>query len=351
MAQMLARVEIRLQGDLAFPAGSMYWLKPSMVAIIKAMMLRPEEFEVEAAQLDGTLAHAFERCLGFLVAAGGMRVVETGEIPGAPGSRPRPRDADARLRQRLLPAAVPPDARERRLVGQGLHRMDRRHPGAARLRRPRPALPAVGPRLLRPARPRDDGRAVGPRERGRHRRLLRLPLLVRRRVRGRPAHPREAARRPPRPAGHPLPLLSLLGQRGLAAQLGRALGRGPPRPDLCGGLRGRRSSPRRCPTSPTRATSGPTAGVRASSSIARPTSPTRRPRSRGCAPPGPPPATRRSSSAPCSSTSRARARSRPTSSTSGSRCRRTASSARRTISPAARTGRRPSSASPTTSRG
>lgn len=89
VAQMLARVEIRLVGDLAFPAGSMYWLKPSIVAAIKALMLAPEEFEVEAAQLDGTLAHAFERCLGFLVAAGGLRVVETGEIPETAPAAPR----------------------------------------------------------------------------------------------------------------------------------------------------------------------------------------------------------------------------------------------------------------------
>jgi hypothetical protein len=84
VAQILARVEIRPTGELAFPAGSMYWLKPPMIATIKALMLAPEEFEVEAAQLDGTLAHAFERTLGFIVAAGGMRVVETGEIPAAP---------------------------------------------------------------------------------------------------------------------------------------------------------------------------------------------------------------------------------------------------------------------------
>ena len=84
VAQMLARIEVRLTGELAFPAGSMYWLKPSVVAAIKAMMLAPEEFEVEAAQLDGTLAHAFERALGFLVSAGDLRVVETGQIPAEP---------------------------------------------------------------------------------------------------------------------------------------------------------------------------------------------------------------------------------------------------------------------------
>jgi hypothetical protein len=84
VAQLLARVEVRLRGDLAFPAGSIYWLKPSMIAIVKALMLKPEEFDVEAAQLDGTLAHAFERALGFLVGAGGLRVVETSEIAAAP---------------------------------------------------------------------------------------------------------------------------------------------------------------------------------------------------------------------------------------------------------------------------
>ena len=89
VARLLARLEIRMVGDLAFPAGSMYWLTPAMIAMIKALMLAPEEFEVEAAQLDGTLAHAFERTLGFVVAAGGLKVVETGEIPAtAPAPRP-----------------------------------------------------------------------------------------------------------------------------------------------------------------------------------------------------------------------------------------------------------------------
>ena len=125
-------------GDLAFPAGSMYWLKPAMIAMIKALMLAPEEFEVEAAQLDGTLAHAFERALGFLVAAGGLRVVETGEI-SAEGRRPRGRGPGPAIVSAFYLPQFHPIARERRLVGQGLHRMGRRHPGAAELRRPRAA--------------------------------------------------------------------------------------------------------------------------------------------------------------------------------------------------------------------
>jgi hypothetical protein len=92
VARVLARLEIRPDGELSFPAGSMYWLTPAMIAAIKAMLLAPEEFESEAAQLDGTLAHGFERALGFVVAAGGLRIVETGEIPETPpAAKPRMR--------------------------------------------------------------------------------------------------------------------------------------------------------------------------------------------------------------------------------------------------------------------
>jgi hypothetical protein len=93
VARMLARAEIRVTGeDLAFPAGSMYWLKPLTLAMIRGLMLEAEDFPHETAQVDGTTAHAFERALGFLVAAGGQRVVETGELkprrPAPPPARP-----------------------------------------------------------------------------------------------------------------------------------------------------------------------------------------------------------------------------------------------------------------------
>ena len=79
-----------------------------------------------------------------------------------------------------LPPPVPPDPRERPVVGEGLHRVDQRHQGGAPVPRPRPAAPAGRPRLLRPAGargPRGAGRP-GPAPRGD--RLLLLALLVRR---------------------------------------------------------------------------------------------------------------------------------------------------------------------------
>ena len=46
--RLLQRLEIRVTSDdLAFPAGSMYWLKPVMIAMIKGMLLDPDEFELE----------------------------------------------------------------------------------------------------------------------------------------------------------------------------------------------------------------------------------------------------------------------------------------------------------------
>ena len=78
---ILARVEaVPLREALSFPAGSMYWMTPLMVGMIKALKLQDTDFEQEAGQVDGTVAHAVERALGYLATMAGQAVRQTSEI-------------------------------------------------------------------------------------------------------------------------------------------------------------------------------------------------------------------------------------------------------------------------------
>ena len=80
-AWLLRRVEIRAERErLSFPAGSMYWLKPVMIGMIRGLQLDQSLFETECGQVDGTLAHAFERALGAIVADTGLAVRETSAL-------------------------------------------------------------------------------------------------------------------------------------------------------------------------------------------------------------------------------------------------------------------------------
>ena len=93
-AALLRRVELDDMTDtLDFPAGSMYWLKPLMIGMIRALRLGEEMFEPEQGQVDGTLAHAFERGIGGLAAAAGQKIVQTMEMqrrtPREAGRAPR----------------------------------------------------------------------------------------------------------------------------------------------------------------------------------------------------------------------------------------------------------------------
>lgn len=64
---LLRRIEVEITGKrLSFPAGSIYWMKPVIVDLLRAMKLNTEQFDPELAQVDGTLAHALERTMGFL---------------------------------------------------------------------------------------------------------------------------------------------------------------------------------------------------------------------------------------------------------------------------------------------
>ncbi len=89
VAALLARVEIDPEPfPLIFPAGSMYWVKPLMLDMIRGMRLTQGDFAPEHGQVDGTPAHAFERALGFLAQAAGMAIRQTSEL-----AAPRPAPA------------------------------------------------------------------------------------------------------------------------------------------------------------------------------------------------------------------------------------------------------------------
>ncbi len=80
-AWLLRRAEICLApDDLTFPAGSMYWLKPLMLLMIAGLRLDQTLFETEYGQVDGTLAHAFERAVGYIANASGLTLCETSEL-------------------------------------------------------------------------------------------------------------------------------------------------------------------------------------------------------------------------------------------------------------------------------
>lgn len=79
--QLLSRIEIENHNDqLRFPAGSMYWIKEPIINLIRGMQLTSDDFEAEGNQVDGTTAHSFERTLGYLADALGLRLMQTTDV-------------------------------------------------------------------------------------------------------------------------------------------------------------------------------------------------------------------------------------------------------------------------------
>jgi lipopolysaccharide biosynthesis protein len=70
-----------IPAGLAFPGGSMYWIRPFLLRQIGALKLGPKDFEPEPLPADGTTAHAVERLLGLICHDAGMRIVESGKLP------------------------------------------------------------------------------------------------------------------------------------------------------------------------------------------------------------------------------------------------------------------------------
>lgn len=85
---LLARAGIAPEGPLRFPAGSIFWMKPAVVAGLARLGLGPADFEPEMGLVDGTAAHAVERIVGAVARAAGLGLREARDLDRAARDRP-----------------------------------------------------------------------------------------------------------------------------------------------------------------------------------------------------------------------------------------------------------------------
>jgi lipopolysaccharide biosynthesis protein len=61
---LFAAYRLKPDWDFYFPAGTMFWASGRLLSKVNEIHIGEDQFEIEAGQLDGTLAHAYERFFG-----------------------------------------------------------------------------------------------------------------------------------------------------------------------------------------------------------------------------------------------------------------------------------------------
>ncbi|OUS34832.1 glycosyl transferase family 1 [Rhodobacterales bacterium 56_14_T64] len=98
--ELMQTIEVSVRKKrLSFPAGSMYWLKPQLLDLLRGLQLTVDSFDPEKGQTDGTLAHCLERGLGMMVDAAGLQIRQTDQLAKAKdqpvATSPKPRFTSA----------------------------------------------------------------------------------------------------------------------------------------------------------------------------------------------------------------------------------------------------------------
>lgn len=95
-----------------YVAGSMFWARVDALLPLRRLGLREDDFEAEAGEVDGTLAHALERCFPLAARAAGFRLTESAREDASTKTvfdfAPLPPGVRAPAIAPAIPPAIPP---------------------------------------------------------------------------------------------------------------------------------------------------------------------------------------------------------------------------------------------------